>query len=70
MNRADREMLDDIAWDVAIEHKFIEGDKWKSDDMKKKAYKLAELEMIKYKKGGEVKSASSGGDGIDWIITG
>jgi len=69
MNKADKEILDDIAWDIAIQHKFIEENKWKSDDFKTKAYKLAELEMMKYKKGGKVK-AESGDDGIDWLITG
>jgi len=65
-----KEMLDDIAWDIAISHKFIEGDKWKSDDMKTKAYKMAELEMIKYGKGGKAKAVSNGDGGIDWLITG
>lgn len=66
-NTADNEALDDIAWDIAIEHKFIEGDKWKSDDMKKKAYKMAELELIK-EKGGKVTGVK--GTGIDLLITG
>lgn len=64
------EMRDDIAWDIGISHQFIEGDKWKNDDMKTKAYKMAELELIKYGKGGKAKAASAGGGGIDWLITG
>ena len=63
------EELSDIAWDIGIEHKFIEGDKWKNDDMKTKAYKMAELELVKYGKGGKAKAVSTGGE-IDWLITG
>ncbi len=66
----DKEMLDDIAYDIAIEHQFMEGDKWKSDDMKTKAYKLAELELIKYGKGGKAGARVSADGGIDWLITG
>jgi hypothetical protein len=65
----DKDMLDDIAWDIAIQHQFIENDKWKNDDMKAKAYKLAELELMKYGKGGKAKAVLTGG-GIDWLVTG
>lgn len=66
----DKEMLDDIAYDIAVEHQFIENGKWKNDDMKAKAYKLAELELMKYGKGGKAGAAQNGRSGIDWLITG
>jgi hypothetical protein len=65
----DKDTLDDIAWDSGISHKWIENNKWKNDDFKSKAYKLAELEAQKYSKGGEAESRVGCG-GINWIITG
>lgn len=59
--------IDDIAFDIGLEHQWVEGNKWKGDEFKDKAYKLAELEAKKYSKGGEIRDF---GTGIDWLITG
>jgi len=51
-----KEITDDIAFDIAVEHQWIEDGKWKSDEFRDKAYKLAELESEKFLKGGEAKA--------------
>jgi len=58
--------LEDMAWDIGIENKWISNDKWKDDASKQKALGLAKVELAKFAKGGKAGLL----DGIDWIITG
>lgn len=67
----DKELLDDIAWDLGISHQWIDTatGKWKSEGDKDKAYKLASVEAARYEKGGKIRDKKQS-DGINWLITG
>lgn len=60
--------LDDIAWDIGMQNKWIVNGDWLNEKSKQKAYNIAKLELYHFAKGG--KAGKGWFDGVDWIITG